>query len=54
LKLFHFETLKQFSHSSFKIRGFSPFNQILEGLFNVSYAFQDCIWVVYIVYTFSF
>jgi len=47
LKLVHFGTLNQFSHSSFEIRGFSPFNQNLLGLFDVSYAFQDCIWVIY-------
>jgi len=49
LELVHFEILDQFSSSSFEIREFSPFDQILLGLFNVSYAFQDCIWVVYIV-----
>jgi len=41
LELIHFETLNQFSPSSFEIRGFSPFNQILLGLFDISYAFQD-------------
>jgi len=35
--------LNQVSHSSFEIRGFNSFNQILLGLFDVSYAFQDCI-----------
>jgi len=35
--------LDQFSFSSFDIRGFSPFIQILLSLFDVSYAFQDCI-----------
>jgi len=35
--------LDQFSHSSFEIRGFSPFNQILVGLFDVLYTFYDCI-----------
>jgi len=50
LKLVHFETLDQFSFSSFDIRGFSPFIQILLSLFDVSYAFQDCIWVVYNVW----
>jgi len=39
LELIHFETLDQFSPSSFGIRGFSPFNQILLGLFDVLYAF---------------
>jgi len=43
LELIYFETFDQFSPSSFEIRGFSPFNQILLGLFDVSYAFQDCI-----------
>jgi len=43
LELVHFETLNQFSPSSFKIRRFSPFNQNLLGLFDVSYAFHDCI-----------
>jgi len=35
--------LDQFSHSSFEICEFIPFNQILLGLFDVSYVFQDCI-----------
>jgi len=35
--------LDQFSPSSFEICGFNPFNQILLGLFDVSYTFQDCI-----------
>jgi len=43
LELVHFETWDQFSPSSFEIREFSPFNQILLGLFDVSYAFQDSI-----------
>jgi len=46
----NFEILDQFSHSSFEIRGFSLFNQILLGLVDVLYAFQDCIWVVYTVW----
>jgi len=46
LKLVYFKILDQFSLSSFEIREFSYFNQILIGLFNVLYAFQDCIWVV--------
>ena len=50
MKLVNFETLDQFNPSSFEIREFSPFNQILLGLFDVSYAFQDCIWVVYTVW----
>ena len=50
MKLVHFETLDQFSLSSLEIRGFSPFNQILLSLFDVSSAFQDCIWVVYTVW----
>jgi len=48
LELVHFKTLDQFSPSSFEIREFSPFNQILLGLFDVLYAFQDFIGVVYI------
>jgi len=48
LELVHFETLNQFSPSSFKIHGFSPFNQI--SLFDVSCAYHDCIWVVSIVW----
>jgi len=43
LKLVYFKILDQFSLSSFEIREFSYFNQILIGLFNVLYAFQDCI-----------
>jgi len=39
LELVHFETFDQFSPSSSGIRGFNPFNQILLGLFDVSYAF---------------
>jgi len=35
LELVHFETLDHFSPSSFEIRGFSYFNQILLGLFDV-------------------
>ena len=50
MELVHFETLDQFSPSSLEICGFSPFNQILLGLFDVSYAFLDCIWVVYTVW----
>jgi len=50
LELVNFETLDQFSSSSFEIHRFSPFNQILLGLFDVSYAFQDYIWVVYTVW----
>jgi len=43
LELVNFETLDPFSHSSFKIHRFSPFNQILLDLFYVSYAFKDYI-----------
>jgi len=50
LELVHFETLDQFSPSSFEIREFNPFNQILLDLFDVSYAFQNYIWVVYNVW----
>jgi len=39
LKLVYFETLDKFSLSSFEIREFSHFNQILLGLFDVSYEF---------------
>jgi len=39
LELVHFEILDQFSLSSIGIRGFSHFNQILLGLFDVSYTF---------------
>jgi len=49
LELVHFETLDKFSPSSFEIHEFSPYNQILLGLFDVSYTFQNCIYVVYIV-----
>jgi len=48
LELVYFKTLNQFSSSSSEIRGISPFNQILLGLFDVSKVFSDCIWVVYI------
>jgi len=37
--------LYQFSSSSFKIRECSHFNQILLGLFNVPYAFQDGLYL---------
>jgi len=37
--------LDQFSHSSFEIRGFSPFNQILLGLFDILNAFHNNILV---------
>jgi len=50
LKLAHFKILDQFNPSFFKIHEFSHFNQILLNLFDVSYAFQDCIWVVYTVW----
>jgi len=50
LKLVNFETLNQFSHSSFKTREFSHFNQILLYLFDISYVFQDYIWVVYTIW----
>jgi len=35
--------LNQFSHSSFEIRGFSLFNQILLSLFDISSAFHNSI-----------
>jgi len=50
LELVHFKTLDKFSRSSFEIRGYSLVNKILVGLFDVSYAFQDSIWVVYTVW----
>jgi len=50
VELVHFKILDQFSPSSFKIRGLNHFNQILLDLFDVSYAFRDCIWVVYIIW----
>ena len=50
MELVYLETLNQFSHSSFEIHEFSYFNHILLGLFDVSYAFCDCIWVVYTVW----
>jgi len=43
LELVYFEILDQFSPSYFKIHEFSHFNQILLGLFDVLYVFQDCI-----------
>jgi len=43
LKLVNFEILNQFSPSSFEIRELNNFNQILLGLFDVSYTFQDYI-----------
>jgi len=43
LKLVHFEILDQFSHSSFEIRRFNPFNQILLSLFDISSAFYNSI-----------
>ena len=45
-----FWNLDQFSHLSLEIRKFNFFNQILIGLFDVLYAFHDCIWVVYNVW----
>ena len=38
-----FKTFDQFSHSSLEIYVFSPFNQILLTLSNVSSAFHDSI-----------
>jgi len=43
LELVYFETLDQFSPSYFKIRGFSPFNQILLSLFDISNTFHNSI-----------
>ena len=42
--------MNQFNPSFLKIRKFSHFNPILLCLFDVSYTFQDCIWVVYIIW----
>jgi len=42
LELVYFEILDQFSSLSLEIREFSVFNQILLGLFDVLYTFQDC------------
>ena len=50
MELVHFETLDQFSSSSFKICEFSPFNLILLGLFDVLYVLWNCIWVVYTIW----
>jgi len=50
LELVHFKILNQFSSSSFEIYGFSAFNQILLSLFDIFYASQDYIWVVYTVW----
>jgi len=44
LELVYFETLNQFSPLSFEIRGFSPFNQILLNLFDLSSTFHNIIW----------
>jgi len=43
LELVHLEALDQFSHSSFEIHEFSPFNQILLNLFDISSAFHNNI-----------
>jgi len=43
LELVHFETLDQFSPSSFEIREFTHFNQILLNLFDISSAFHNSI-----------
>jgi len=43
LELVHFETLNQFIPSSFEMRGFSPFNQILLSLFDISSMFHNNI-----------
>ena len=50
MELVHFKTFDQFSSSSFEISGFSLFNQILLGLFDVSYVVKDCIWIVYTIW----
>jgi len=43
LKLVHLKILNQFSSSSFEIREFSHFNQILLNLFDISSAFHNSI-----------
>ena len=43
MELVQFETMDQFSPSFFEIREFSFFTQILLGLFDVSYTFQDLL-----------
>jgi len=43
LELVHFETFDQFNILSFKIRGFSFFNQILLSLFDILSAFYNSI-----------
>jgi len=43
LELVHFETLDQFSHSSFEICDFNHFNQILLNLFDISSTFHNSI-----------
>jgi len=43
LELVNFETSNQFSPLSFKIYGFSHFNQILLSLFDISTAFYNSI-----------
>jgi len=45
LELVNFKILDQFSHSSFEIRGFSHFNQILLILVDISNAFHNSIWL---------
>jgi len=45
LELVNFETLDQSNPSSFEIHGFSPFNQILLSLFDISSAFHNSIWL---------
>jgi len=43
LELVYFETFDQFSSSSFEIHEFSPFNQILLNLFDISSVFHISI-----------
>jgi len=45
LKLVYFKNFDQFNFSSFEIRGFNPFNQILLSLFDISSAFHNNIWI---------
>jgi len=45
----HFGTFDQFSHSFLGMYEFSPFNQILLDLQNVSSALHDSILIIYVV-----
>jgi len=45
LELVNFEILDQFNYSSFEIRGFNHFNQILLSLFDILSAIHNSIWL---------